>query len=194
MDKHAPIRKMCIKGNSSPWYNAELGEMRKNQINLKKKINYLNIDQCEIFIIIKLEPHRMNILKRKWRKCKLEKKYGILLTRSHNLDIKNQKLVKSDGTVISEFDKIADELASEFVFENVEGVKEEILTEINDYEKDYENKSSDFLTVEIAVSEITKAISKVKKCKNVPNTVPKRIIKNLMMQQACHLVYCLILF
>ncbi len=41
MDKHTPLRKMYVQGNSSPWYNAELGEMRKKRDKFKKEGNLM---------------------------------------------------------------------------------------------------------------------------------------------------------
>ncbi len=81
------------------------------------------------------------------------------------------------GTVISDFDKIANELANEFVFENSESIDEDVLTEINDYEQNYTTNHPDYSIPEITHVEIQKAIGKVKKCKPLSNTVPKRMFK-----------------
>lgn len=68
---------------------------------------------------------------------------------------------------------LPDELASEFVFKNVEVINEEVLAEINEYEEKYKQDNPDYKILDVAPQETQKGISKVKKYKNLPNIKEK---------------------
>lgn len=86
-----------------------------------------------IYIITISEIHKIVIIRLKWKTFRMEKKMWDTFnefTQFRHKQLANiKKLVTSNGTVLSEFDKIADELAGEFVFENIEGMGETIIFE-----------------------------------------------------------------
>ncbi len=181
VDKHAPLRKMFVKGDSAPWYNAELGELRKKRDKFKKEGKLIEYRSIRNMYNNKIRSTQSRYYKQQMQKVSNgEKVWDIFneITQFRHKRLANiKKLVTQDGTVISEFSSIADELASEFVFKNVESINDDFIREINEYEQNYKNVNPEYVIPTITPVELQKAIGKVKKCKNLPNTIPKRIFK-----------------
>lgn len=86
------------------------------------------------------------------------------------------KILKEDGTVLTDFNDIAQALSKEYVLgegEQMDKIKEEI----DSYSNKYLEENQDYEMQKVNNEEVTSTISNVKKCKNLPNSVPKRIFK-----------------
>lgn len=198
MDKHAPLRKMYTKGHSSPWYNAELGEMRKKRDRLKKEGKLVDYRTIRNLYNNKVRSTQNMHYKQQMEKVSNgEKVWDIFneMTQFRHKRLANiKKLVTSDGTVISEFDDISNELASEFVFDNSESIDDEFLTEIQEYEYKYKNDNPEYLIPEITPPELQRAIGKVKNVRTYQILSLKGHLKFSQMHSAYLSVSYLILF
>ncbi|CAL8109260.1 unnamed protein product [Orchesella dallaii] len=188
LNAHAPIKKRTVKSIRQPWFNNNLLGMCKNRDKLKHEFN--STRDSKLYILYKKLRNLVNSATCRSEKLHFRSKFedcvdsvDVWNTMNELINFRQKsrrkicKLVDSSGNVLEDDSDICSQLASEFIIEKSVSDLNELDDVICKYTSVFHENNPDYNHFEISHDEVNRAITKVKKSKDLDSSIPRRIYR-----------------
>lgn len=203
IDKHAPEKKMLVKGKKNPWFTSDVMKQIKLR-NRKHKIALKSRDECD-WKNYRIERNKKNIMASKAKKvyyrgkfeenCKSESMWDTIDSLTNFRSKATQKIsyLEIGKRRVYEDKEINDILADAFVVKDAQVDDLELLhSEVENYCENYDYADSETWDIEPIVVSKGKIGTIVKNMKVKKSHNPKNVV-SLKMMRACSTVFCSLL-